>query len=119
MVADNPERKIELKAFHCEILNDHESLKEAQECYKEIPVIRKLNNAIIQRSYWQIKQDVQDIVQSQMERLLNDPGMKYLIIRKGGWLSSKAVKAGLRGEDNASLKMDHVKVKVDGLTKNL
>jgi hypothetical protein len=27
MVADDPTEKIELKAFHCQILNDHEALK--------------------------------------------------------------------------------------------
>lgn len=27
MVADNPEEKIELKAFHCENINDNEALK--------------------------------------------------------------------------------------------
>ncbi len=39
MVADDPDCKIELKAFHCEILNDHEALKQEQENYKEIPII--------------------------------------------------------------------------------
>ncbi|WP_121355709.1 conjugal transfer protein MobC [Flavisolibacter nicotianae] len=83
MVADNPEQKIELKAFHCEILNDHRSLKKEQENYKEIPVFKKLDSAIVQRNYLQIKQDVADLVQSQMERLLSDPGLTHLIIKKG------------------------------------
>lgn len=82
MVADDPDCKIELKAFHCEILNDHEALKKEQENYKEIPVIRKLNNAMVQRNYLQIKQDVQDIIQSEMERVLNDPGMGHLVVKK-------------------------------------
>ncbi len=30
MVADDPQQKIELKAFHCEILNNHEALKESR-----------------------------------------------------------------------------------------
>ncbi len=82
MTADNPDCKIELKAFHCEILNDHDALKQEQESYKEIPVIRKLDNAMVQRNYLQIKQDVQDIIQSEMERLLNDPGLVGTIIKK-------------------------------------
>ncbi len=64
MVADDPDCKIELKSFHCEILNDHEALKQEQDHYKEIPVIRKLDNATVQRNYLQIKQDVQDIIHS-------------------------------------------------------
>lgn len=42
MVADDPDCKIELKAFHCEILNDHDALKKEEVSFKEIPVIRRL-----------------------------------------------------------------------------
>jgi len=65
MVADDPNCKIALKAFHCEILNDHEALKKEQE-----------------RNYLQIKQDVQDIIQSEMERVLSDPGLSHWAVRK-------------------------------------
>ncbi|MDD2307187.1 MAG: conjugal transfer protein MobC [Prolixibacteraceae bacterium] len=83
MVADDPDCKIELKTFHCEILNDHSALKKEQDSYKDIQVIRKLDNTMVQRNYLQIKQDVQDIIQSEMERLLNDPGLAHLVVRKG------------------------------------
>lgn len=83
MVADDPDCKIELKTFHCEILNDHEALKKEQDNYKEIPIIRKLDNAMVQRNYLQIKQDVQDIIQAEMERVLNDPGLGHLVVKKG------------------------------------
>jgi hypothetical protein len=82
MVADDPTEKIELKAFHCQILNDHQALKDEQERYKEIPIVRTLDNAMVQRNYLQIKQDVQDIISSEMERVLGDPGMEHLVIRK-------------------------------------
>lgn len=82
MVADDPDSKIDLKSFHCSILNDHESLKKEQDNYKEIPVIRKLDNAMVQRNYLQIKQDVQDIVRSEMERVMNNPGLEHLMIQK-------------------------------------
>lgn len=83
MVADDPDNKIDLKAFHCEIINDHEALKREEESYKEIEVIRKLDNSMVQRNYFQIKQDIQDIIQSEMERLINDPGLAHLVIKKG------------------------------------
>ena len=82
MVADDPDNKIELKTFHCEIINDHDALKQEQESYKEIPIIRKLDNAMVQRNYLQIKQDIQDIIQSEMERVLSDPGLSHLVIKK-------------------------------------
>ncbi len=82
MVADDPDCKIELKAFHCDILNDHVALKQEQDNYKEIPVIRKLDNAIVHRNYLQIKQDVQNIIQSEMGRILSDPGLAHLVVKK-------------------------------------
>jgi hypothetical protein len=83
MVADDPDCKIDLKTLHCEILNDHKALKKEQDNYKDIQVIRKLDNTMVQRNYLQIKQDVQDIIQSEMERLLSDPGLAHLVVRKG------------------------------------
>lgn len=83
MVADDPDCKIDLKTFHCEIINDHEALKKEQDSYKDIQVIRKLDNTMVQRNYLQIKQDVQDIIQSEMERLLSDPALSHLVVRKG------------------------------------
>lgn len=52
MMADDPDCKIELKAFYCQIVNDHEALNREQAGYKET------------------------------ERLLNDPWLKRLVVRK-------------------------------------
>ncbi|MDX2001805.1 MAG: conjugal transfer protein MobC [Chitinophagales bacterium] len=82
MVADDPDNKIDLKTFHCEIINDHEALKREEKQYNEIEVIRKLDSNMVQRNYFQIKQDIQDIIQSEMERLMNDPGLTHLVIKK-------------------------------------
>jgi type IV secretory pathway TraG/TraD family ATPase VirD4 len=82
MVADDPDNKIELKTFHCEIINDHVALKKESENYIPIPVIRKIENSMVQRNYSQIKQDIQEIIQSEMERLMNDPGLAHLVIKK-------------------------------------
>lgn len=82
MVADNPDCKIELKTFHCEIVNDHEALKKEEENYKDIAVIRKIDTTIVQRNYLQVKQDVQEIMQSEIEQLLQDPSRAYLVLKK-------------------------------------
>ncbi|MNF43139.1 hypothetical protein D3C84_242120 [compost metagenome] len=82
MVADDPDCKIELKTSHCDIINDHAALRKEEENYTDIAVIRKLDNAIVQRNYLQIKLDIQDIIHSEMERLLNDPGLAYLVVKK-------------------------------------
>jgi hypothetical protein len=39
MMADDPDQKIKLKNFNCEILNDHEVLKKEQHPNMQLPVI--------------------------------------------------------------------------------
>ncbi|QIH40291.1 type IV secretory system conjugative DNA transfer family protein [Flavobacterium sp. Sr18] len=82
MVADDPNCKIDLKTFHCEIVNDHERLKQEEDNFKDIAIIRKIDNTIVQRNYLQVKQDIQEIMQSEIERLLNDPSQAYLVLKK-------------------------------------
>lgn len=82
MVADNPDCKIELKTFHSKIINDHQALLKEEANYTEIPHVRKLDHSIIQRNYLQIKQEIQDIVNSEMERLLDAPTQSHLVIKK-------------------------------------
>nr|WP_262714154.1 hypothetical protein [Mucilaginibacter rubeus] len=82
LVADNPDCKIELKAFHCEIVNDHESLNREIDGYRPLPEVRAISNGIVERNYLKVKQDVRDIVDSKIERLLSDPSLIHLVIRK-------------------------------------
>lgn len=71
-----------MNAFYCEILNDHDAPRREQENYKDIEVIRKLDNGMVQRNYLQIKQDIQDIIQTEMKRMLNDPALVHDVVRK-------------------------------------
>ncbi|MEL1254090.1 conjugal transfer protein MobC [Flavobacterium sp. DGU38] len=82
MVADDPDCKIGLKIFHSEIVNDHQALKKEQDNYQDVPVIRKVDNAMVQRNYLQIKQDIKDIIHAETESLINDPKRAYLVIKK-------------------------------------
>jgi hypothetical protein len=82
LVADNPDQPIELKTFHAKIINDHQALEKEQAAYKTIPTFRKVDNAAVQRNYQEIKQDVQDIVETELEHILNDPSKGHLIVKK-------------------------------------
>ena len=82
MVADDPDCKIELKTFHAEILNEHQQLNKEQLSYAPIPSVRPVNNAVIQKNYLQIKQEVEDLVNAEMERILNDPALEGSILKK-------------------------------------
>lgn len=82
MVADNPNEVINLKTFHCKIINDHDALKNESNSYKSIPEICSVNNAVIQRNYQQIKQEVQDIIETELEKILNDAARENLVVKK-------------------------------------
>jgi hypothetical protein len=80
MVADDPGCPIELKSFHCKIINDHIALKKERNDFKQIPSIKKIDHASVQRNYLQIKKDVRDIVYAEIEQIANDPSLSLLII---------------------------------------
>jgi hypothetical protein len=82
MVADDPDNKIELNIFHSSILNDHEALKKEQQGYKPIPVVRQINPSIIQKNYLQIKKEMEDLVNAEMERIMNDPAREGMVLKK-------------------------------------
>jgi len=82
ILADNPDCQIELKAFHCQIINDHQALNKEIAGYGEIPEVQPVTTALIQRNYLQIKEDVQNLVHDVIEQLLSDPALSHLVIRK-------------------------------------
>jgi hypothetical protein len=58
MVADNPEEKIALKMFHCEIQNDHEAIAKDEKLYKPIPIVKTVSAEEIRENYESIKAQV-------------------------------------------------------------
>lgn len=82
MVADDPDDKIELKIFHNSITNDHELLKREQQNYKPIPVVRQVTNAIVQKNYALIKQEIEDLVNAEMGRIMSDPATAGMVLKK-------------------------------------
>jgi hypothetical protein len=74
MVADDPLQKIKLKTFHCEILNDHEQLQRENSLLKPLPVLKELNQKMINENYYEIKNEVANIIESEIGILMNSPG---------------------------------------------
>ncbi len=72
MVADNPDNKIDLKVFHSEIQNDHEAIMQEEAQYQEIPKIRTIDSEIVQINYLQIKQDIQELLVSELGSAAED-----------------------------------------------
>ena len=82
MVADNPDQKIELKTFCAEIQNDYEAIAKESNAFKDLPEITSVSQNKILENYLSIKKDVQAIVQTEMERMLDTPELTDLIIKK-------------------------------------
>ena len=81
MVADTPDQKITLKAFHAEILNDHKALKLEEESYQPIPKVREITQEEVEENYRAIKREVEEVVRIEMERVMDTPELGHLILR--------------------------------------
>jgi hypothetical protein len=81
-VADNPTEKIELKNFHCEIINDHDAIAAEEAAYVPIPKVREITPAEIEENYLQIKDEVAMIIDSEMERIYDTPELAHLLISR-------------------------------------
>jgi hypothetical protein len=57
-------------------------LKKEKAAYLPLPVVRNVDQTIIQTNYLQLKKDVQNIVESVMEGILNDTAKGHLHIKK-------------------------------------
>jgi hypothetical protein len=81
-VADDPQQKIKLKAFHCEILNDHDAIKTEEATYEELPVIRNIDQRTVMYNYHQIKKDIKNIIEQEMKKINSDPDLKQSLEKK-------------------------------------
>lgn len=82
MVADDPDNKIELKAFHASIINDHNAIKAETDRYKPLPVIRQVEKQMVNRNYFNIKRDIEELIDNELDRMGADPGLQHLLIKK-------------------------------------
>ena len=82
MVADNPEEKIMLKAFCAEICNDHQQLAHKRKSYQDLPEVSVIEQGMLAANFVQVKKDIENLVLSEIERLMDTPELSHLIIRK-------------------------------------
>lgn len=69
VVADNPEQKIKLKMFHCEIQNDHKAIAREEAGYKEIPIIKNVSAEDVMANYNRIKEEITDLLLEELKKL--------------------------------------------------
>ena len=78
MVADDPTNKIKLKTFHCEILNDHAQLTAESDLYRKLPVTTQITVLMVNENFRRVKAEVVGIIETEIERILNTPGLDTL-----------------------------------------
>jgi len=66
LVADDPDNRIDLKVFHNEVINDHQAIKDEEKRYKELPIIRQIDTAMLMANYLDIKKDIELIVDREL-----------------------------------------------------
>src|SRR5690606_16396201 len=86
-VADNFDERIEQKIFHAEIVVDNEKVAAETKAYQKIPQILSFTDENgedkmkqeIESNYRQVKSDVVHIIETEMDRIKNDPELQHLI----------------------------------------
>lgn len=86
-VADNFDERTDQKIFHCEIVVDNDKIIAETEGYKKIPQILSFIDKNgednmkheIEANYRQVKAHVDNIIDSEMHRIKNDPKLQHLV----------------------------------------
>lgn len=86
-VSDNFDERIEQKIFHSEIVVDNEKVASETKDYQKLPQILSFVDAQgedrmkqeIEANYKQIKRDIVLMIESELERIKNDPDLQHLV----------------------------------------
>jgi len=84
-VSDNYSERIEQKIFHCEIVVNKDRATTNAKDFSQIPEIRSDSKEILDKhirdNYHNIKLQVSEILENELQRIENDPDLKHLITR--------------------------------------
>lgn len=86
-VADNFDERIEQKIFHAEIVMENDKVATETKAYKSIPQILSFTDENgtdnmkqeIESNYRQVKIDIVQVVETELERIKNDPDLQHLV----------------------------------------
>jgi len=74
IVADDPDRPQELKAFHARILRQDTILPDGH-----LPVVRQVDERIVQENFLRVKQEVAGLIDDEMVRIIGDPSLSSIL----------------------------------------
>ena len=86
-VSDNFDERIEQKIFHAEIVVDNDKVATETKAYQKIPQILSFTDnrgkdrmkQDIEANYRQIKRDIVVVIETELERIKNDPDLQHLV----------------------------------------
>ncbi len=85
-VSDNFDERIEQKIFHAEIVVDNDKVTAETKAYQKIPQILSFTEQgednmkqEIDANYRKVKLDILQVIETEMERIKNDPDLQYLV----------------------------------------
>jgi hypothetical protein len=89
-VSDNFDERIEQKIFHAEIVVDNDKVAAETKDYQKIPEILSFVNEAgedvmkqeIEANYRQIKLDIIQVIETELERIKNDPDLQHLVQKR-------------------------------------
>ncbi len=81
VVADNPDQRIGQKMFHAQVQFDFDSLKREEAGFKSLPE-KLVDEESIRRNFLRIKLEVKAIVEEEIERAVNTPGVANILNKK-------------------------------------
>lgn len=77
VVADNPDQPIEQKMFHARIDHNFKQIKEDEASHQQLQA-RPANKQVIMDNYLQIKAQIKELVENELERLVDTPGSRSI-----------------------------------------
>lgn len=78
VVADDPDKKIELKGFHATFLKHVAPFPGDA----PLPLVRMVDKAAVDENYRVIGQQVIGLVKEEMKRILGDPGLRKFVVKR-------------------------------------
>lgn len=81
MVADNPDQRIPQKMFHSQLQHDFAALKKEEAGYEPLPDEQQ-EQKIIRETFLRVKREVKAIVEDEMDRITNTPGLAGMVVKK-------------------------------------
>lgn len=81
VVADNPDQRIPQKMFHSEFLMDFGKQSGQQVAPLDLPQ-QVVDSQVLRENFLRVKQEAKKIVQDELERIMNTPGLEGVIVKR-------------------------------------